>query len=86
MQPKSSLVGNFMSFHQNMKDNISVARSHLVFLANLKDKIMHKSKNILLLYNFFSLGAKREKNNLVIKTTVPQKYNRMLNIPYAFIT
>ena len=34
-QPKSSLVGNF---DRNSKDNIIVARSHLVFEANLKDK------------------------------------------------
>ena len=41
-----------MSFDGNSKDNITVARSHLVILANLKYKILHKSKNILLMCNF----------------------------------
>ena len=54
------LDGYFMSFDRKFKDNITVARSHLGFLANFKEKILDKSKNILLLCNLKSLGAKRE--------------------------
>ena len=49
-----------MSFDWNSKDNITVARSHLVLQVYLKDNILLKSKNMLLLWNLSSLGAKRE--------------------------
>ena len=59
-----------MSFGRNSKNNIIVARSHLVFQAYLKDNILPKSKNILLLCNVLSLGAKRDGERVCQGATV----------------
>ena len=45
----TQIVFDWKYHYWNSKDNITVARSDVIFLANLKDKILHKSKNILIL-------------------------------------